>query len=156
MPLADNDDGEGSSSPRTEEPTAPTPAAAGAASGHRPTAAEAAAQTQQQEQQEPGQEEQERPFVDILQHLPLDVVFQVEVFLPVPTLLGASVGIGLPGSPLASFTDAYTDTKTTTTITIPQRSQPPTPPGAGTWEKRRSGASSSTPSGRTATRARGG
>jgi hypothetical protein len=39
-------------------------------------------------EQQPEQE-QARRSVDILQHLPQDVVFLVEVFLPVPTLLGA-------------------------------------------------------------------
>lgn len=38
---------------------------------------------------QPQQQQLPSAFVDVLQHLPLDVVFQVEVFLPVPTLLGA-------------------------------------------------------------------
>lgn len=58
------------------------PATTASERDNRPTAvAEAEAGPQQQPLQ--------RQFVDILQRgLPLDAVFQVEVFLPVPTLLG--------------------------------------------------------------------
>lgn len=71
-------------------PTAPPvvdPATTTAASerDNRPSTAAAEAEA------EAGPPQQQRQFVDILQRgLPLDVVFQVEVFLPVPTLLGES------------------------------------------------------------------